>query len=117
MGARLPAHMLRRDLVSASVGAFAGAVSALAAVAVWDRIVAARSRPQPTTKKCGAAAAATKASAPASSLPQESHGMESPDAGQQAGVVAAGAQQQHTVEIEYCVGCRWMLRAAWVAQE
>lgn len=21
------------------------------------------------------------------------------------------------VEIEYCTGCRWMLRAAWVAQE
>ena len=21
------------------------------------------------------------------------------------------------VEIEYCVGCRWMLRAAWTAQE
>ena len=22
-----------------------------------------------------------------------------------------------TIEIEYCVGCRWLLRAAWVAQE
>ncbi len=22
-----------------------------------------------------------------------------------------------TVEIEYCTGCRWMLRAAWFAQE
>jgi selenoprotein W-related protein len=22
-----------------------------------------------------------------------------------------------TVEIEYCVGCRWLLRAAWTAQE
>ena len=21
------------------------------------------------------------------------------------------------VEIEYCTGCRWLLRAAWVAQE
>lgn len=21
------------------------------------------------------------------------------------------------VEIEYCIGCRWLLRAAWVAQE
>ena len=21
------------------------------------------------------------------------------------------------IEIEYCVGCRWLLRAAWVAQE
>ncbi len=21
------------------------------------------------------------------------------------------------VEIEYCVGCRWMMRAAWIAQE
>ena len=21
------------------------------------------------------------------------------------------------VEIEYCTGCRWMLRAAWIAQE
>ncbi|BDC51771.1 hypothetical protein F183_A40860 [Bryobacterales bacterium F-183] len=24
---------------------------------------------------------------------------------------------QHQVEITYCTGCRWMLRAAWVAQE
>lgn len=23
----------------------------------------------------------------------------------------------HEVEITYCTGCRWMLRAAWVAQE
>ena len=23
----------------------------------------------------------------------------------------------HEVEIEYCVGCRWLLRAAWAAQE
>ena len=22
-----------------------------------------------------------------------------------------------TVEIEYCPGCRWLLRAAWIAQE
>lgn len=22
-----------------------------------------------------------------------------------------------TVEIEYCLGCRWLLRAAWTAQE
>lgn len=21
------------------------------------------------------------------------------------------------IEIEYCIGCRWMLRAAWMAQE
>jgi selenoprotein W-related protein len=23
----------------------------------------------------------------------------------------------HTIEIEYCTGCRWMMRAAWTAQE
>lgn len=23
----------------------------------------------------------------------------------------------HTVEIEYCTQCRWLLRAAWLAQE
>lgn len=23
----------------------------------------------------------------------------------------------HEIEITYCTGCRWMLRAAWVAQE
>lgn len=23
----------------------------------------------------------------------------------------------HRIEIEYCTGCRWMLRAAWMAQE
>lgn len=23
----------------------------------------------------------------------------------------------HRVEIEYCVGCRWLIRAAWMAQE
>jgi selenoprotein W-related protein len=27
--------------------------------------------------------------------------------------VSAGAR----VEIEYCTGCRWLLRAAWLAQE
>lgn len=25
--------------------------------------------------------------------------------------------QQHRVEITYCTQCRWMLRAAWLAQE
>ena len=25
--------------------------------------------------------------------------------------------KQARVEIEYCVGCRWLLRAAWLAQE
>jgi selenoprotein W-related protein len=24
---------------------------------------------------------------------------------------------QHVVEIEYCTQCRWLLRAAWLAQE
>lgn len=24
---------------------------------------------------------------------------------------------QHRVEIHYCTGCRWMLRATWTAQE
>lgn len=23
----------------------------------------------------------------------------------------------HRIEIEYCTGCKWMLRAAWMAQE
>jgi selenoprotein W-related protein len=27
------------------------------------------------------------------------------------------AQRTPRVEIEYCVGCRWMMRAAWTAQE
>ena len=26
-------------------------------------------------------------------------------------------ENPHRVEIEYCVQCRWMLRAAWLAQE
>ena len=26
-------------------------------------------------------------------------------------------QAQHQVEIEYCTQCRWLLRAAWLAQE
>lgn len=26
-------------------------------------------------------------------------------------------QNQHRVAITYCTGCRWMLRAAWLAQE
>ena len=26
-------------------------------------------------------------------------------------------QQAHQVEIEYCTQCRWLLRAAWMAQE
>ncbi|KAJ1475904.1 hypothetical protein T484DRAFT_3139348 [Baffinella frigidus] len=28
-----------------------------------------------------------------------------------------GVRQLPSVEIEYCTGCRWMLRAAWLAQE
>ena len=23
----------------------------------------------------------------------------------------------HNIEIEYCIGCRWLLRAAWMCQE
>ena len=30
---------------------------------------------------------------------------------------ADGVQRLPSVEIEYCTGCRWMLRAAWLAQE
>ena len=29
----------------------------------------------------------------------------------------ADTKARHRVEIEYCTQCRWMLRAAWVAQE
>lgn len=25
--------------------------------------------------------------------------------------------ERATIEIEYCTGCRWLLRAAWIAQE
>lgn len=34
-------------------------------------------------------------------------------------ISASTGQEQFpaTVEIEYCVGCRWLLRAAWLAQE
>jgi selenoprotein W-related protein len=28
-----------------------------------------------------------------------------------------GARNKPRIEIEYCTGCRWMLRAAWMAQE
>ncbi len=28
-----------------------------------------------------------------------------------------GAANKPRIEIEYCTGCRWMLRAAWMAQE
>lgn len=28
-----------------------------------------------------------------------------------------GLQLTHRVEIHYCTGCRWLLRAAWMAQE
>lgn len=27
------------------------------------------------------------------------------------------AIKQHSLEIEYCTQCRWLLRAAWMAQE
>ncbi|GMF10957.1 unnamed protein product [Phytophthora lilii] len=30
---------------------------------------------------------------------------------------SAPADEAFVVEIEYCTGCRWMLRAAWMAQE
>ncbi|KAG1708597.1 hypothetical protein DVH05_022225 [Phytophthora capsici] len=30
---------------------------------------------------------------------------------------AADEEEAFVVEIEYCTGCRWMLRAAWMAQE
>jgi predicted Rdx family selenoprotein len=33
------------------------------------------------------------------------------------GPAAAVAHAAAGVEIEYCVGCRWMMRAAWTAQE
>ncbi|RMF97914.1 MAG: SelT/SelW/SelH family protein [Gammaproteobacteria bacterium] len=26
-------------------------------------------------------------------------------------------REQPRIEIEYCTGCRWLLRAAWIAQE
>lgn len=29
----------------------------------------------------------------------------------------SGNPRTHAVEIRYCTGCRWMLRAAWLAQE
>ena len=29
----------------------------------------------------------------------------------------ADTKARHRVEIEYCTQCRWMLRAAWLAQE
>lgn len=28
-----------------------------------------------------------------------------------------GMAGEHRVQIRYCTGCRWMLRAAWMAQE
>eukprot|EP00004_Rigifila_ramosa_P001347 TRINITY_DN11288_c0_g1_i1.p3 TRINITY_DN11288_c0_g1~~TRINITY_DN11288_c0_g1_i1.p3 ORF type:complete len:122 (-),score=25.12 TRINITY_DN11288_c0_g1_i1:16-381(-) len=31
--------------------------------------------------------------------------------------MAAGAARLPRVAIEYCVGCKWMMRAAWMAQE
>ena len=27
------------------------------------------------------------------------------------------SQREHRIEIEYCTQCRWLLRAAWMAQE
>jgi selenoprotein W-related protein len=33
------------------------------------------------------------------------------------GESAEKAEATAVVEIEYCVGCRWLLRAAWAAQE
>ncbi|KAE9339821.1 hypothetical protein PR003_g7763 [Phytophthora rubi] len=30
---------------------------------------------------------------------------------------ATDDEEAYVVEIEYCTGCRWMLRAAWMAQE
>lgn len=30
---------------------------------------------------------------------------------------SAASGESYVVEIEYCTGCRWMLRAAWMAQE
>ncbi|GGY72831.1 SelT/SelW/SelH family protein [Marinobacter zhanjiangensis] len=26
-------------------------------------------------------------------------------------------ERNHTVDIHYCTGCRWLLRSAWMAQE
>lgn len=37
---------------------------------------------------------------------------------QQAQAASGDAEEEaYVVEIEYCTGCRWMLRAAWMAQE
>lgn len=30
---------------------------------------------------------------------------------------SVGMASKHRLTIEYCTGCRWMLRAAWMAQE
>ncbi|KAG7386386.1 hypothetical protein PHYPSEUDO_000315 [Phytophthora pseudosyringae] len=35
----------------------------------------------------------------------------------QAAASATDEDEAYVVEIEYCTGCRWMLRAAWMAQE
>jgi selenoprotein W-related protein len=33
------------------------------------------------------------------------------------GDTAAAGRAGHRIEIEYCTGCRWLPRAAWLAQE
>eukprot|EP00929_Paragymnodinium_shiwhaense_P046521 TRINITY_DN23689_c0_g1_i1.p1 TRINITY_DN23689_c0_g1~~TRINITY_DN23689_c0_g1_i1.p1 ORF type:complete len:207 (+),score=27.90 TRINITY_DN23689_c0_g1_i1:70-621(+) len=86
--------------------AAAGGTIALAAVALWDRAAAVRAAAaQPAKTSCTASksvtVSATQPSSERASLPPASR----------------GSPEEAAVEIEYCVGCRWMLRATWLMQE
>ncbi|CAK0869511.1 unnamed protein product [Prorocentrum cordatum] len=97
--------MVAREPLAAAAGLLVGIGATLLAVAARDR----RGR---SKRRCGGASGAARAAAAASRGERQEEGAAATAEG-----TAAAAAPPAAVEIEYCVGCRWMLRAAWMAQE
>eukprot|EP00419_Tripos_fusus_P025190 CAMPEP_0172724128 /NCGR_PEP_ID=MMETSP1074-20121228/85204_1 /TAXON_ID=2916 /ORGANISM="Ceratium fusus, Strain PA161109" /LENGTH=171 /DNA_ID=CAMNT_0013550497 /DNA_START=15 /DNA_END=530 /DNA_ORIENTATION=- len=97
---------MSRGVPAVAVGVLAGAAAgaALATVVVLQRT----RRP----KVCGGKSRTATTIPPAATTSGTSSAVH-PDA--RSGVVTPGVSG--VVEIEYCNGCRWLLRAAWLAQE
>mmetsp|Transcript_110878 Transcript_110878/g.353292 ORF Transcript_110878/g.353292 Transcript_110878/m.353292 type:complete len:182 (+) Transcript_110878:98-643(+) len=106
------------------LAAASGACVALAGVAIWDRSFGARSPLSPQVagagsgeRKCGGSKSSSSSDAKATPGPTEI-AKEAPSPAVPAEFVKSDAERAASaVEIEYCVGCRWMLRAGWTAQE
>lgn len=74
-----------------------------------------RGRPQPPLVRAAAAPLATDGERAADGSGDGGHGQPSGGGGGDAG--SGGAVRTPRLVIEYCPGCRWGLRAGWMAQE